>query len=143
MKKNKSKIIIGILLGIFIISIIINGAITNSKPATKEVLIEIKYDDYMKIANSDKESYVFVGSPTCPYCIASKPIIEQVFSEANIKIYYLNTANTSQESLANLVEKTEGVFKGSVPHLLVFKNGKLQRELLGKRSYEEYKALIK
>lgn len=143
LKDNETDSLLQYITGSGVASSIKKNISTDSIKKMIGVLIEISYEDYMEIANSNEESYVFVGSPSCPYCMASQPIIKRVFSEESKPIYYLNLSKVSQNSVSDLVEKTEGVFKGSVPHLLVFKSGKLQRELLGKRSYAEYKALIK
>ena len=69
--------------------------------------------------------FVYVGRETCPYCREFAPKLKQAAKETNSTIYYIDTENKADE----LAKFAEQYHIDSIPTILVFKDGQLQKTL--------------
>lgn len=74
------------------------------------------------------DEYLYFGRPTCPACELFLPLLEEVASEENVKIYYFNTDYFRNNNLV-LEDELQNVFKSyqveQVPLLIELENGKV------------------
>lgn len=59
----------------------------------------ISYDELLKMLEDDKTFIVYLGYENCPWCDELVPILDEVCSDYEIDIYYVDV--NSEESLAN------------------------------------------
>lgn len=93
-KKNKIKILLGLIVLLLTITSCQKGNIMNDYPQLEDkhhVYKEIEVTDVIKMLE-DKDSFTLVmGFPECPWCQAIMPVINDVAKENNCKkVYYLN-----------------------------------------------------
>ena len=69
--------------------------------------------------------FVYIGRETCPYCREFAPKLKQAAKETNSTIYYIDTENKADE----LAKFAEQYHIDSIPTILVFKDGQLQKTL--------------
>lgn len=143
--KNKLYSIIGILglLLLILLSIVIsnieleNGSNNNDNSLLKEISI----DQYFELIEEDENTYIFVGSPSCPHCVNIKPHLIEITKELNIEITYLNLNTFSQDDYNRFIESNDILKEDwGTPLLLIFNNGKLKDYFMGYDNYETIKA---
>ncbi len=113
----------------------------------------IDYQKYLKILDSNDSNIVVVGEAGCEYCIAIKPIINNISKAYKIDINYLDVSDMNQEELKEFFDKlpdlgydndnlkTNGTF--SMPTMLLIKDGKIISYLEEVKSLEEYISYLK
>ena len=69
--------------------------------------------------------FVYIGRESCPYCKEFAPKLKQAAKETNSTIYYIDTENKADE----LAKFAEQYHIDSIPTILVFKDGQLQKTL--------------
>lgn len=119
MKKEKKKLLIGILVGIIIISLIVLYFTSNN---SSKNFIKLSYEEFKeKIDNGD--SFVLcVSRTTCSHCNDYKPKLLEVSNKYNIMIYYIEINEFSDIEL-NYFKEIFG-FDGSTPITMFIKDGK-------------------
>ena len=115
--KNKQKIIlivgIIILLSIACISYII--IINNSN------LIKLNYNEILEKVNNKEDFILCVTAENCIHCKEFKPKLKKIANSYNIKIYYANVDDFTEEEYKTF--KTEFSFDGGTPTTIFFKKG--------------------
>ena len=69
--------------------------------------------------------FVYIGRETCPYCRELAPKLRKAARSINTTIYYIDTENKTDE----LAKFAEQYHIDSIPTILVFKDGQLQKTL--------------
>lgn len=98
---------------------------------------------FLEMYKEDQEYFVYVGRPTCGYCVQSEPLTKRVAYELNKEIYHINIDEETSSDLQKLAEATEGVYKGATPLFMVVKNGKVVDYKEGAGSYSELLSFFK
>lgn len=113
----------------------------------------IDYEKYSEMIESEKQHIIVIGQTTCPHCIAFKDAMNSVAGDYDIKIYYLNLTDMSEEERTDFFESLrkieyndpDFVNKGSfgTPLTLIIKNGKVENYLSGERSTSQFAKELK
>lgn len=113
----------------------------------------INYDKYLELLDSTENQVVVVGEAGCEYCIAIKPIINNISKAYKIDINYLDVTDMKQGELKEFFDKlpelgydndnlkTNGTF--SMPTMLLIKDKKVISYLEEVKSLEEYVSYLK
>lgn len=108
----------------------------------------INYSDYEDIVNSDDTSVVTIGQTGCSHCIATKPVLNVIAKDYNLKVNYLNLTEMSTEEQKSLSESLKNIgyddeeflSSGSfgTPLTLVIKDGKVISYINGENPTSYY-----
>lgn len=93
-----------------------------------EDLVEINFKEFKEIISLDEEKIIFFGYPECPYCQRIKPILEDIETEEDIEIKYLNINNLTESEFGELAELSDA-FQGGwgVPLIIISKGNEVLR----------------
>lgn len=117
------------------------GEISDDKRVQPE---EISLQTYMELYDKEEESLILISRPTCQYCKIATPIIENIIYEKNVKIYYLNSDNLTEEENSTLISSDDYFSSGyGTPLLLVVGNHKIKDQVEGLVTKESYEAFFK
>lgn len=89
-------------------------------------IIGISVDEYVEIIKEDEYNLMFIGSATCGYCTMFKPELQEVLSQYDVNIYYLDLASVASEDMYALYA-TDSYFteqQWGTPLTFLYKNGK-------------------
>ena len=105
--------------------------------------METSVSDYLDVLQSEDKNIVFIGRPTCSYCVKLKPHLEEIADENNLKIYYVNIDEMSEEDTDKFFSSTDAFDKEnlSTPMVLITKDGKVIDSNTGymeKSKYEDF-----
>ncbi len=108
----------------------------------------IEFSEFEELKEEEKTSVLVLGSATCDYCKAVRPILSNLSKAYNIPIYYLglNYIGSSNgdkfESYLKDMGYDEETFvnsgKYSTPAVLVIKNGKIVSHIEGYQDTADY-----
>lgn len=113
----------------------------------------INYEKYLELLDGKKHEVVVVGEAGCEYCIAIKPILNNISKAYKIDINYLDVSDMKQDELKDFFDKlpdlgydndnlkNNGTF--SMPTMLLIKDGKIISYLEEVKSLEEYVSYLK
>ena len=93
---NKKAIIIALLL----FAIIIVGFLIYYVSLPKEY-IQITYEEYKQLEESDEKFVLFIGASTCSHCTTYKKTINRVVKDYHIKVYYIDINLLEEEEHAH------------------------------------------
>lgn len=105
-------------------------------------LISITMDEFQSIIKESKDNVIMIGRPTCSYCVQTIPVLEQIASEKNIDIYYLNIDNITAEEYASLGETFDELKSFGTPFILITNNNRLISYQEGYLPYGDMKAFF-
>ena len=115
---NETKKIITIFVAaIALIALVIGINVVTQKENKKTI------EDYENLLNSKTEQLIFIGRPTCTYCIQLTPVLEEITSTYNVKYKYMNIDELSESTMNKLLNLFNT--DTSTPQLLIVKNGKI------------------
>lgn len=109
---------------------------------TDSTIVYISLKDIVNIIENE-DAYIYISSPTCPYCMATVEILIEVAKELNIeKIYYYDNSNEVvtdeyNEIMEKLQEKnivsenSQGTKIFGIPLLLKVSNGEIISKVRG------------
>lgn len=113
----------------------------------------IDYNEYLNIVNNEYRNLVVIGESGCEYCIAAKPILNNISKGYKLKINYLDVTDLSKENLKELFDKlpdlgydneelkNNGTF--NMPTLLIIDKGKITSYIDNVKSLDEYVSFLK
>lgn len=139
MKKYK---IVGMSISFFVIISLLLSYIKIDDNGAKKVervssLVSIDINRSKELLKDNKSFYFYIGRPTCPSCESLFPILEKVYTELNVELYYLNTDILRVENETEMNKLMERIEVNSVPLIIYFKNGIEVSRLEGLREQEE------
>lgn len=104
----------------------------------------ISYSSYKKILKSDDINILVIGQTSCTYCIKAKPILNQVISDKNVKINYLNITELSEEDTEKFSDSLDYLKDNEwgTPLTLIIKGGKVIDSANGLLDYDGYVELF-
>lgn len=153
-KFNKTKILKGlgiaaIVIGVLVLAFCVSK--TNSGSSSNFSFIEITIDDYLEKMKESDKSIIYVARPGCSWCQKEKPIIQNIGSKYNLKIYYLNTdpffdndANDYTEAGKKFMASSEKYNKGwGTPNTIIVQNGEIVDGVFGYVEADKLTALFK
>lgn len=124
----------------------------NSTYKPEEGLTFIGYDGFKELEDS-KTNVVVLGSATCEYCKASRPILSNISKAYNVPIHYLSLDSLTKTELSEFKtmlqdmkyeeEKFQNEGKFSTPSLLIINDGKVTSYLNGYHSSPEFTKFLK
>lgn len=85
-------------------------------------LIEIDVDLFKEIRDSDKVSVIYVGRPTCPFCLQYEPILHNVTEDTGLDIFYVNIDEWDSNDMNNILRPIMNNFTG-VPRTFIMYEG--------------------
>ena len=75
------------------------------------------------LLSNENLAVIYIGRETCPYCRKFVKKLSQLVDEINTTIYYVNSANSSDNYIDSFREKYN---IATVPGFIVSKNGHVQ-----------------
>ena len=133
MKKQTWFIILGIL-GVILLSILITNMnredIIDENPAEAEVAVNfytINVSKFEELFEDDNSSLIYVGRPTCSFCVEMEPIIKEVAARENISTFYLNLDEITDTDRDRFLQMDSFLESGEwgTPFLFVVSNGQI------------------
>lgn len=109
MKKLK---FLGLILVIFLIS-----------GCSKSNLEKISYKDYQNLINNKETFILEVMSSSCPACDSLKPRLEDVTSEYNIDVKYIDVSKLSEKDYEEFIDIIDTT---STPTIIFYEEGQEQ-----------------
>lgn len=82
---------------------------------------EISYSKLKEMLNNKESFILYIGSSECSHCRVFKYTIDEVITEYQVKVYYLNIVNFNDEKTNELVSLTN--FEKLTPSVLFIKDG--------------------
>lgn len=111
---------------------------------------EINADQVVELFNGEEKSFIYIGRPTCGYCVKFLPAINQAIDELGFKAYYYNTNDLDEETYYKLAGLNDwmGENFGSTPMVIVVQGGKIVSAQdngegwVGYSDYDSFKAYL-
>jgi predicted bacteriocin transport accessory protein len=148
-KEKKNNTGLYAILGlVFIIgfSILVSN-LTGPEEAKLPVFKTITYAEYEQLFDDTKKGlvFVYVGRPTCSYCVKIQPLLKTLEEEENMVFNYLNTDEMTAEEINTKISTTTAAFAGEwgTPTLLAIIDGKEHSNVNGYRELEELRTFVK
>lgn len=89
----------------------------------KQSYIEISYETYEQKMENKEDFILFIGSTTCSHCQDFKPVLENVITDYDLKIYYIDLYKTTKEQGDKIWEDT---FLEGTPTIVFISKGKIK-----------------
>lgn len=154
MKNLTKEKVQGVIIVILLLIIVFGGSYFLSEMKTckendvytsEKSLNSISYQDYKELKNKDAMSIIYIARPGCSYCQQQLPIINQIISEYDLNINYMNTDNMSEDEIDELIASYD-VFDGGknfgTPTILLVKGGKIIDSNIGYNDKDKIVALF-
>lgn len=110
-KINIKHLIISCLL---FLTVILTGC------GNKKELKTISYDELAAKFKNNESFILYLGSSQCSHCADFRPTLEQVVSDYNLDVFYIDLAKISESQYSELSKKTD---LGGTPTVLEVKDG--------------------
>ncbi len=123
---EKKKIVVFFIGLLLVIGLIVGVSISESKKANQ------KLESYLNLVDKKTTQVIFLGRPTCSYCVQFTPVIEALSKDYSFKYEYINTDDISSSGLSKLLDKL-GIDESEfgTPYLVIAKDGKILAEQSG------------
>ncbi len=149
MFKSKNKTGLFAILGlVFIIGFSVLISNLTAPEIAESENIEFKkvtFTEYEALFNEENKGlvFVYVGSPSCGYCVKIQPLLKTLEKEQQIVFNYLNITEMTQEEMGKL-PSTSKTFEGQwgTPTLLAIVNGKEISNVSGYREIDELRTFV-
>ncbi|CQR25298.1 thiol-disulfide isomerase and thioredoxin [Streptococcus varani] len=110
---------------IFLVACTSQSKTTDEKNLTSYQSISLS-EAVQKIQNQE-DFYLYVGRPTCPYCVIFSPNLEKAITTTQVTVYYVDTDQEKQEDVKIFAQK-ENI--QTTPNLSYYKAGKKMKYLV-------------
>lgn len=138
MDKLKNAVIIVLSLIIVFGLAFVVPELKNCGQCEEKTITEITMKEYRKLLGGTDASLIYIASPTCGYCAKQLPIMEDLVSEYDVDVYYLNTASLTEKEVDELYSVYGDVQEKNyeqeglrTPTMLIVQEGKLLEMNLG------------
>lgn len=147
-------IVIAVLL---FVSLIVNVFVKSNNNETNETVTteenteydvskfnEKTVDEALKQIKKGGTEIVYIGRPSCGYCVKFVPILKSVQEKLGFKHIYIDLEKISQEDSTKLTELDSYIEEnfGYTPMVLVFKNGKFVKGTVGYTEADVYEKFL-
>lgn len=104
---------------------------------------EIDADGYMDALNGEELRVVYLGRPTCGYCIQFLPYLKQAQAEYGYTTLYIDTDEISNDDLTRVLE-TMGLELSTfgTPTIALVHNGEVVDMQIGYTEYSSFASLL-
>lgn len=148
--------VIGILLALnLVVNLVKNNNTNNTKEETPtEETENTEYDvsEFDELTTSELDEkikaggtqVVYIGRPTCGYCVKFVPVMKQVQKDLNYKTIYVDLEKMSSSD-AELLYAYDSYIEenfGYTPMVLVFRDGAFVKGTVGYTEAEEFKSFL-
>lgn len=106
---------------------------------------QVTADEFVKAFNSSETSVIYIGRPTCSYCAAFLPALQQAQSDYGYTTLYLDIEKVASSEVSKITQLDEwlNTYYGTTPLVIVVKDGKIQGEgWIGYAEYETFAAYL-
>ncbi|MBC2035431.1 thioredoxin family protein [Listeria booriae] len=97
---------------------------TDEKIGIQEVQNEQEVTKFLNASSNSDMKFVYFGRPSCEYCQAFKPKLENSAKKEKMTVYYYNTDKYRDSSNFESTLKQYGVTK--IPYLVKIENGEIK-----------------
>ena len=99
---------------------------------------QVTPDEFVEAFKGSETQVIYIGRPTCSYCAAFLPTLQQAQKDYNYTTLYLNIDEVDSSEISKIAELDEwlNTYYGTTPLVIVVKDGKIQGE--GWVGYAEY-----
>ena len=131
-----------------------NGTNTNTGNDEQEydvsMFTEISAEELVNLYNGDEKALIYIGRPTCGYCVAFLPSLQQAQEELGYKTYYYDISNVTDEDYNNITGLNDFMANnfGYTPMVIVVQNGQILSAdgsgegWVGYSDYDTFKAYL-
>lgn len=119
----------------------------------EEYITFINYEDFSNLIKEEGKHVITIGQTGCSHCIATKPVLNAIAKEYDIKLYYLNISEMTQSENASLInnlkelgyDEKEFLESGQfgTPLTIVIEKGKIVYYINGERPTKVFKSELK
>ena len=97
-----------------------------------------------ELFSSNDTKIIFVGSLTCPYCTAIKPVINSVVKDLNVTVYYLELSTMTDEENNEYYSINEFLKNNnSIPLVMAVKNNEVIDSFVGEKDSKDVEEFLK
>ena len=109
----------------------------------EQYITDVTYEKYEELVKKDELSVVVIGQTTCIHCIETKPVLNHIAEEYNVKINYLNLTNMTKDEQNNLTNSLKEIGYTNAENLgtpltLIVQNNKLVSTIEGENPTSYY-----
>lgn len=99
---------------------------------------QVTPDEFVEAFKGSETQVIYIGRPTCSYCAAFLPTLQQAQKDYNYTTLYLNIDEVDSSEISKITDLDEwlNTYYGTTPLVIVVKDGKIQGE--GWVGYAEY-----
>ncbi len=112
------------LIALFCLTAFLSACGQQSDSSDSEKLTSyqsITLKEVVQKIQDEEDFFLYVGRPTCQYCAKFGPNLEEVITDTQVTVYYLNTDEENKEEVTAFATN-EGI--KTVPNLGYYKAGK-------------------
>lgn len=107
-------------------------------------LTVINVSKMKELFSSNDTKIIFVGSLTCPHCIAIKPVINSVVKDLNVTVYYLELSTMTDEENNEYYSINEFLKNNnSIPLVMAVKNNEVIDSFVGEKDSKDVEEFLK
>jgi Thiol-disulfide isomerase and thioredoxins len=136
--------VITALIALVVILLILGKNEGTDKNSTKTKLDPSTYSEGMKefyeYFESEELTLIIFASSQCSFCVAQKPIVENIAKDYDIKYLYMDYLELASQAEVDKVVEELKLEKGSTPTSVVVKNGEVVKTWVGYADGKEYVA---
>ena len=111
---------------------------------------EINVEQLINLYNGEEKSLIYIGRPTCGYCVAFLPSLQQAQEELGYKTYYYDLTNVTEDEYAQITGLNAFMAEnfGYTPMVIVVQNGAILSTdgsgegWVGYSDYDTFKAYL-
>ena len=120
---------------------------TDEQEYDVSMFTEITAEQLINLYNGEEKALIYIGRPTCGYCVAFLPTLQQAQEELGYKTYYYDISNVTDEDYAAITGLNDFMAEnfGYTPMVIVVQNGQIlsaNNDGKGWVGYSEYDAFI-
>lgn len=97
----------------------------------------ITVNQYIELMKEDVEIFVYIGRPTCSYCVKSEPWLKSISYEMGKDIFYINIDEISESDHGLLADITKGIYRQATPLFIISKGNEIIDYLEGAGSFAD------
>ena len=102
-------------------------------------LTSVTYKEFKNLFKSPEKVMVVIVKDNCPFCARFEPVLEEVLTELNLKMYLLNTTDMTVEEKQDLANY---VYLGGTPTTYVIYEGNVLASIEGSKSKDIISSFI-
>ena len=97
-------------------------------------LTEVSFDGLKDLLKSKDTKMVFLGTDECIWCVHQKPVLEDLMTNKELDVYYLDTSKLEDKHFDELGKLHNDLERFGTPTFIFIKDGKVENVSTGARS---------